>query len=79
MTLISIEINDDILIGSGNGMATRFEASTLRPTGRTSRGVRAMKLKAGDTLADVNILHRGENSQRVLTRHMREVHLTTSA
>jgi DNA gyrase subunit A len=58
--------SDDILIGSRNGMATRFEASTLRPTGRTSRGVRAMKLKSGDTLADVNILHRGENSQRVL-------------
>ena len=58
--------NDDILIGSSNGIATRFEASTLRPTGRTSRGVRAMKLKLGDTLTDVNILHRGKNSQRVL-------------
>jgi len=47
---------DDILVGTRNGMASRFEASTLRPTGRTSRGVRAMKLKKLDTLADVNIL-----------------------
>jgi len=48
---------DDILIGSTKGMATRFEAANLRPTGRTSRGVRAMKLKPGDVLADVNILN----------------------
>lgn len=47
---------DDILIGTSKGMATRFESSTLRPTGRTSRGVKSMKLKPGDTLADVNIL-----------------------
>lgn len=47
---------DDILIGTSQGMATRFESSTLRPTGRTSRGVKSMKLKPGDTLADVNIL-----------------------
>ena len=48
---------DDILIGTTGGMAARFESSTLRPTGRTSRGVKSMKLKAGDTLADVNILN----------------------
>lgn len=47
---------DDILIGTSQGMATRFESSALRPTGRTSRGVKSMKLKPGDTLADVNIL-----------------------
>jgi DNA gyrase subunit A len=57
---------DDILIGSTYGMASRFEASTLRPTGRTSRGVRAMKLKRGDTLAGVNILTGGQNSEFVL-------------
>lgn len=48
---------DDILIGTAGGMASRFESSTLRPTGRTSRGVKSMKLKPGDTLADVNILN----------------------
>lgn len=46
----------DILMGSSRGMATRFEASKLRPTGRTSRGVRAMKLREGDTIADMNVL-----------------------
>jgi len=50
------EDGDDILIGSAMGKATRFEASSLRPTGRTSRGVRSMKLKEGDAVADMNVL-----------------------
>jgi DNA gyrase subunit A len=53
--------DDDILIGTCNGQATRFTAAKLRPTGRTSRGVRAIRLKEGDTIADVNILS-GANS-----------------
>ena len=57
---------DDILVGTTGGMASRFEAASLRPTGRTSRGVRAMKLKKGDTLADVNVLTGGESSEFVL-------------
>jgi DNA gyrase subunit A len=48
---------DDILIGTKLGMATRFEASKLRPTGRTSRGVRAMRLRDGDAVADMNVLN----------------------
>lgn len=57
---------DDILIGTTGGMASRFEASSLRPTGRTSRGVKSMKLKKGDTLADVNVLGGNENPEYVL-------------
>ena len=37
-------------------MATRFSESKLRPTGRTSRGVTAMKLRDGDMVADMNVL-----------------------
>jgi DNA gyrase subunit A len=48
---------DDVLIGTKHGMATRFESSKLRATGRTSRGVHAMKLKAGDSVADMNVLN----------------------
>lgn len=47
---------DDILVGTSNGQASRFHAETLRPTGRTSRGVRAMKLRDGDTVADMNVI-----------------------
>lgn len=55
---------DDILIGSSNGLATRFKASMLRPTGRTSKGVRAMKLKPGDTIADMNVLDGGSGGSK---------------
>ena len=53
---------DDILIGSRKGMATRFEATKLRPTGRTSRGVRAITLRDGDYIADMNVLTGASNS-----------------
>jgi DNA gyrase subunit A len=53
---------DDILMGSVMGMATRFEAAKLRPTGRTSRGVVAMKLREGDRIADMNVLSRSSNN-----------------
>ncbi|KAL9183740.1 hypothetical protein ACHAXT_004596 [Thalassiosira profunda] len=47
---------DDILVGSTRGQASRFTASSLRSTARTSRGVKSMTLKKGDTIADMNIL-----------------------
>lgn len=48
--------DDDILLGTSMGMATRFRASEVRPTGRTSRGITSMKLKDGDKIADMSIL-----------------------
>ena len=51
--------DDDILIGSKLGMATRISAEKLRPTGRTSRGVISMKLNEGDRVADMNVLPAG--------------------
>jgi DNA gyrase subunit A len=53
--------DDDILIGSSMGKATRFSAKNLRPTGRTSRGVRSMNLREGDTIADVDIVSGSSN------------------
>jgi len=48
--------DDDILIASSRGQATRFSVDKVRPTGRSSRGVRAMKLKDGDTIADMDVI-----------------------
>lgn len=48
--------NDDILIGTSKGKAIRVQAEKLRPTGRQSRGVRAMNLLKGDTVADMNVV-----------------------
>lgn len=49
---------DSILIGSRNGKAIHFKASTeqLRPLGRSTKGVKSMKLKKGDELISMDIL-----------------------
>ena len=61
--------SDDILVGSTRGQATRFSAKDLRPTARTSRGVKSMKLKKGDTIADVNVLSdKDDESVLVVTK-----------
>ena len=57
---------DDILVGSTRGQATRFQASNLRPTARTSRGVKSMTLKKGDTIADMNVLSRSNKDECLL-------------
>ena len=60
---------DDILVCSTRGQATRFAASSLRPTARTSRGVKSMTLKKGDTITDMNILKgKGDESLLIVTR-----------
>eukprot|EP00970_Alexandrium_tamarense_P001369 scaffold145_cov195-Alexandrium_tamarense.AAC.13 len=59
--------NDDILVGSTRGQATRFKAADLRPTARTSRGVKSMTLKKGDTIADMNVLRKEDKFVLVVT------------
>lgn len=39
-----------------DGFASRFTAADLTSTGRTSRGVRALNLREGDQMADIDIL-----------------------
>jgi DNA gyrase subunit A len=56
---------DSVLLGSTMGLAIRYEVNLLRKTGRTSRGVRAMKLKAGDEIADMNVLEGGTGEDQI--------------
>ena len=56
--------DDEILIGSSRGRATRFEASALRPTGRSSKGVRSMSLNPGDSIASMNILRADQSDNK---------------
>lgn len=62
--LISVQITDDgseVMIGTRNGMAIRFEATDVRPMGRTAHGVRGIRLKDGDyVVSAVKVL---ENTQ----------------
>jgi DNA gyrase subunit A len=49
---------DSVIIGSRQGMTIHFKADgqQLRPLGRSTRGVKAMKLRAGDELISMDIL-----------------------
>ena len=49
---------DSIIIGSRQGMAIHFKADAqqLRPLGRATKGVKAMKLRANDALISMDIL-----------------------
>jgi len=51
-------VEDSILIGSRQGMAIHFRTNheQLRPLGRATRGVKAMKLREGDELIGMDIL-----------------------
>ncbi|ACB53749.1 DNA gyrase A subunit [Crocosphaera subtropica ATCC 51142] len=49
---------DSIILGTRKGMAIHFQADNqqLRPLGRATRGVKAMKLKKGDELISMDVL-----------------------
>ncbi|ACK64652.1 DNA gyrase, A subunit [Rippkaea orientalis PCC 8801] len=70
---------DSIIIGTRLGMAIHFHADhqQIRPLGRSTRGVKAMKLKKGDELISMDILssqviagistvHEGEEEEDLL-------------
>ncbi|KOP25308.1 DNA gyrase subunit A [Hapalosiphon sp. MRB220] len=52
------KVEDSVIIGSRQGMAIHFRCNheQLRPLGRATRGVKAMKLKAKDELVGMDIL-----------------------
>ena len=68
LTIISLGENDtlkwtrklskaeDVLIATRDGFASRFAAGDITTTGRTSRGVRALKLREGDQMADMDLV-----------------------
>ncbi|MBD2357891.1 DNA topoisomerase (ATP-hydrolyzing) subunit A [Tolypothrix sp. FACHB-123] len=51
-------VEDSVIVGSRHGMAIHFRCNheQLRPLGRATRGVKSMKLKAGDELVGMDIL-----------------------
>jgi len=50
----------NVFLGSHMGKAIRFHESDIRPSGRTSMGVRGMKLVAGDKLVAMEVLSHGQ-------------------
>lgn len=59
---------DSVLIASTQGKATRYKVAEVRPTGRGSRGVKAMNLHEGDLIAGMIILHGEMTTSKDVTR-----------
>jgi len=63
--LISVRESDgdcDVILASRNGKAIRFEESQIRASGRTSMGVRGIKLGEDDRVVEMAIIHDDEGA-----------------
>ncbi|HSL87975.1 MAG TPA: DNA gyrase subunit A [Ignavibacteriaceae bacterium] len=59
--------NSDIVIGTKNGFAIRFNEKNVRDMGRTATGVRGVKLGKGDLVVGLLVIKRGGVSILVVT------------
>ena len=63
-SLIDVKLTngeDDIILTTKNGMATRFHEKECRSLGRVSRGVRGIKLNESDSVVSMNIVEKDKN------------------
>ncbi|MBS4035285.1 MAG: DNA gyrase subunit A [Ignavibacterium sp.] len=68
--LIEVKMTDgssDIVIGTKNGFAIRFNEKNVRDMGRTATGVRGVKLGKGDLVVGLLVIRRGGVSILVVT------------
>ncbi|MDP9212001.1 MAG: DNA gyrase subunit A [bacterium] len=49
---------DDVLMATAQGKAIRFAEKEVRPMGRASRGVSGMRVKQGDEIVGVELVHK---------------------
>ena len=61
--------NNDIIMVSRNGKAIRFSEEDCRPIGRTSQGVKGMKLSKGDEVLSMMVARELEGDLFVLTEN----------
>ena len=61
INVFQTEKDDDIIVGSRNGISIRFCESYVRPMGRTAMGVKAIKLKGEDELVDAAVVRQDSN------------------
>jgi len=50
---------DELLIGTGSGMAIHFSEADARPMGRTAYGVKGIELEEGDTVVSLQVVRQG--------------------
>ncbi|MCS7054038.1 MAG: DNA gyrase subunit A [Ignavibacterium sp.] len=59
--------NNDIVIGTRNGFAIRFNEKDVRDMGRTATGVRGIKLQKGDKVVGLLVIKHPQTSVLVVT------------
>lgn len=52
---------DEVVISTAQGQAIRFHEKDVRPMGRTARGVRGIRLRAGDQVIGMDIVEEGSH------------------
>ncbi len=57
---------DEIIIATAHGKAIRFKETQARPMGRGASGVRAIRLKGGDTVSSLDIIPKGTKDAKLL-------------
>lgn len=60
--VIRVELTDgscDLIIGTAEGMAIRFNETDARVMGRMARGVRAIRLDEGDIVVGASVVKEG--------------------
>jgi len=61
-SLVSVMLargTEDVVIGTADGMAIRFEQKEARPMGRTAYGVKGITLEQGDHVVGAELMHSG--------------------
>ena len=61
--LIAVKLSDgtqNVFLGTAGGKSIRFHESEVRPTGRVARGVRGIRLAAGDRVVGMEVLQHGQ-------------------
>ncbi len=59
---------DDVMLVTANGQSIRFRETNVREMGRNAAGVRGIKVKSGDEVAGMDLVHEGkaETGEQIL-------------
>ena len=67
--LIEDVTKEEILIATHNGYCTRFLTDTIRPTGRSTQGVKAITLREGDAVVSAMLIKNPETDILTITEN----------
>ena len=57
---------DEIILVTSRGQAIRFKEKDVRPMGRAAAGIKAIRLKSGDTVAGLDIIRKDKRGENIL-------------